>query len=298
MEIATLALFIDVARRGGFAAAARARGLDPSQVSRAIAALEAELAMRLFQRTTRRLALTESGAAYLARIEPLVAELADARDLAAGDGGLEGRLRLTASAAYGIERLVPLLGAFRQSFPRLRLELVLSDANLDLLAEHIDLAIRLGPSIPPGMIGVELHGVRYGLYAAPAYLAAAPPLRAPDDLPQHRCLLWTAPLQRGVWRFEAGDGRRAAIEPEGDLALSTPLALIGAARAGLGPTLLPDWLVTGDVAAGRLVDALPGWQATTASFGAGAWLIYPSRAWLPAKTRAVIDFLKARLGAG
>ncbi len=296
MEIASLQLFIDVARRGGFAAVARARGIDPSQVSRAVAALEAELAMRLFQRTTRRLALTEAGALYLARIEPLVDELAAARDLAARDGGLAGRLRLTASAAYGIARLVPLLGDFRREFPQLKLDLVLSDANLDLLAEHIDIAIRLGPSIPPGMVGVELHGVRYGLYAAPAYLAGSPPLAHPDDLARHRCLLWTAPLQRGEWRFEAADGRRAALEVDGDFALSTPLALVEAARAGLGPTLLPDWLVKPCVASGVLVDALPGWQASTASFGSGAWLIYPSRAWLPAKTRAAIDFLRARLG--
>ncbi len=296
MDIAALDLFIDVARRGGFAAVARARGLDPSQVSRSIAALEAELAMRLFQRTTRRLALTEAGALYLARIEPLVDELAAARDLAARDGGLEGRLRLTASAAYGIDRLVPLLGDFRREFPRLKLDLVLSDANLDLLAEHIDLAIRLGPSIPPGMIGVELHGVRYGLYAAPAYLAAAPPLGHPEDLARHRCLMWTAPLQRGEWRFERSDDSSVNIAVDGDFALSTPLALVAAARAGLGPTLLPHWLVKADVAAGTLVNALPGWRATTSTFGSGAWLIYPSRAWLPAKTRAVIDFLRARLG--
>ncbi len=296
MDLVTLQLFVDVAHAGGFAPVARARRLDPSQVSRAIAALEAELALRLFQRTTRRLSLTEAGAAYLARIEPLVAELAAAGDAARDAEGLSGRVRLTVSVAYGLVRIVPLLPAFRTDFPNLKLDLLMSDGNLDLVAEHVDLAIRLGPTIPPGAIGTTLHAMRYGLYASPGYLAAAPPLTHPSDLARHRCLHFTGPLQVTEWQFESRAGEPVTVAVEGDLAISSPLGLRDAVRAGLGPTLLPDWLVADDVAHRRIVPALPGWVATTARFGTGAWLLYPSREWLPAKTRATIDWLRARLG--
>ncbi|OYU14177.1 MAG: LysR family transcriptional regulator [Alphaproteobacteria bacterium PA4] len=297
MDLATLSLFIDVARQGSFSAVARQRDLDPSQVSRAIAGLEAELGLRLFQRTTRRLALTEAGSAYLARIEPLVDELAAAGDLARVAEGVEGRVRLTASVAYALERLVPLLPAFRARWPGLKLELIMSDANLDLIAEHVDLAIRLGPAIPAGAIGVQLHSMRYGLVASPAYLASAPPLREPADLARHRCLIFAGPLGRRDWLFDDGSST-TTVQVDGDFTLSSPLGIRDAARAGMGPALLPDWLVAADLAAGRLVDALPGHVATTASFGSGVWLIYPSRSWLPAKVRVTIDFLRDRLGTG
>ncbi len=297
MEIATLRLFVDVAHRGSFSAVARESGLDPSQVSRAIAGLEAELGLRLFQRTTRTLVLTDAGAAYLARVEPLVDELTAAGDLARVAEGVEGRVRLTCSVAYGLERVVPLLPAFRRTWPGLKLDVMMSDANLDLVADHVDLAIRLGPAISTGAIGVQLHAMRYGLYASPAWLATAPPLQTPADLVQHRCLLFAGPLARRDWLFTAVDGTTETVTVDGDLAISSPLGLREAARSGLGPTLLPDWLVAADIAAGRLVDALPGHVATSTAFGSGIWLLYPSRAWLPAKVRVTIDFLREHLPA-
>ena len=132
MDLGVLRIFIDVARRGGFSPVARDRDLDPSSVSRTIAVLEAELGVRLFQRTTRRLTLTEAGGLYFDRIEALVDHLDAARDdaLAISTGPL-GTLRLTASVAFCQACLMPLLPAFRQAFPALKLELLLSDANLD-----------------------------------------------------------------------------------------------------------------------------------------------------------------------
>lgn len=296
MDTGLLALFADIAHRGSFAAVARDRNVDPSLVSRGLATLEARLGLRLVQRTTRRLALTDAGVAYLARIEPLLAELEAAADAARDAEGPAGRLRLTASAAYGITRLIPLLAPFRALYPNIRLELLLSDANLDLIGEHIDLAIRLGPSIPAGAVGVRLHGMRYGLYASPAYVAATAPVAAPADLARHRCLLFAGPLQRREWRFTAADGVATDVAVDGDYSLSAPLAVLEAARAGLGPALFPDWLVANDVATGRLVHLLPGHVATTTGFGSDAWLLYPTRAHLPSRTRAAIDFLRARLG--
>lgn len=150
-------MFVEVARRGSFAAAARDRDVDPSSVSRAVALLEEELGVRLFQRTTRRVALTEAGEIYLARVTALVDELDFARDEARGvSTGPVGTLRLTASVAFGNTCLVPLLPEFRERYPGVKLELLLTDTVLDLVAERVDLAIRLGRRFDADFIATKL----------------------------------------------------------------------------------------------------------------------------------------------
>src|SRR5579872_6717564 len=144
MDIETLRLFVQVARRGSFAIVARDRGTDPSSVSRTIAALEDELQVRLLQRSTRRMTLTEAGAAYLARLESLIEELDHARDEALAVSARPiGTIRLTASVAFGQKCVAPLLPKLRQTCPDLGIDLILTDANLDLVSEGVDLAIRL-----------------------------------------------------------------------------------------------------------------------------------------------------------
>jgi len=166
---AVLRVFLEVVKRGGFAAVARDSNVDPSSISRAIATLESELGGRLFQRTTRKLTLTEAGESFLARIGPLVEELERAREEVASIGSEpSGTLRLSASVAFGQICLVPLLPAFRRAFPRLRLELLLSDANVDLIADRIDLAIRLAPSYRGDVVGSKLFATRYRIAASPA----------------------------------------------------------------------------------------------------------------------------------
>ncbi len=297
MDIGTLELFVEVARRGSFSAVARDRGLDPSVVSRAIAGLERALKARLFQRSTRNLALTEAGNLYLARIAGPIEALSEARDEAASaPGDPAGTLRLTASVAFGQALLVPLLGDFRRSFPRLQLELLLTDANLDLVEERIDLAIRLAPSYRADVIGARLMATRYRAVASPAWLAAHGPVAAPDRLARERCLLLSLPGFRARWLFRAVGGDAITEVPvTGDIMSSSVLAVRDAALAGLGPALLADWLIAPDLALGRLVDLVPGHDVTATSFGTAAWLLYPSRAYLPLKVRLVIDFLRARL---
>ena len=148
MDIESLRLCLEIARQGSFAAVARDRGLDPSSVSRMVAQLESRLGIRLFQRTTRRLAPTEAGDVFLSRIDGLIDELEHARDEAATISACPtGTLRLTASVAFGHTCLVPLLPAFRQKFPALRLELVLTDATLDLVAASADTACTRAGSV-------------------------------------------------------------------------------------------------------------------------------------------------------
>jgi DNA-binding transcriptional LysR family regulator len=298
MDLQALRDFVDVARRGSFAAVARERETDPSTISRSIAALEAALGTRLFQRSTRLLALTEAGGLYLARVEPLLEEMERAAEEARMVSATpSGTLRLTASVAFGQTWLVPLLPELRAAFPALRMELLLSDARLDLVAERVDLAIRLAPRIEGDFVAARLFRTRYRVCASPEYLAASPPLVAPPDLEAHRCLLSALPEYRSRWRFRAPDGTLSEVPVAGDLATTNALALRDCARAGMGPALLADWLVGADLAGGRLVDPFPGLEVTATDFETSAWLVYPSRSWLPAKVRAVIDLLRAKAAA-
>jgi DNA-binding transcriptional LysR family regulator len=296
MDLADLRLLHDVVRLGSIAAAARQRDTDPSSVSRAVAAAEHRLGLRLFQRTTRRLSLTEAGEAYLARALPLAEELAGLAEQARGiSGEPAGVLRMTASVTFGQRVIVPLLPAFRARFPQVAVEGLFTDSNLDLVADRIDLAIRLAPAVEGDVIAARLLDTRYRVVAAPGYLAAAARLDRPEDLVQHRALLFTLRAFRQQWRFRGSEGDITEVPVQGDITLSPAGTLRDAAIIGLGPALLPDWLVDDDIRAGHLVRCLPAWDVTATTFDTGAWAVYPSRPYLPAKVRAMIDFLRRAL---
>lgn len=297
MDLQALRTFVAVAREGSFAAVARTCGSDPSQISRAIASLEQELGFRLFQRTTRRMALTEAGALYLARAAAVVEELDHALDEAlATSRGPSGTLRLTASVAFGQACLVPLLPKFRADFPEMRLELILSDENLDLVANRIDLAIRLAPTIAADVVCSRLFRTRYRVCAAPSYLERAGRIGRPQDIATHDCLLFTLPQFRDHWLFRGARGGTAKVPVKGWLLLSNALALRQAMLDGQGPALLPDWLIGEDIAARRCIDLFPRHEVAATSFDTAAWLLYPSRRFLPRKVRDSIDFLRRALG--
>ncbi|HVO04048.1 MAG TPA: LysR family transcriptional regulator [Candidatus Cybelea sp.] len=295
METADLRTFVAVARRSSFAAVAREQNADPSSVSRAIAGIEAELGVRLFQRTTRRMVLTEAGALFLARVSPLIEELDRVQDEVVG-ARLEpsGPLRLTASVAFGAVRLTPLLPALRTAFPRLQFELLFTDDNLDLIAERVDLAIRLAPSYRADLIGVKLFPTRYHVVAGPRYLKREPAPRTPQELSRHACLLYALPEFRSRWLFKRSKVV-TEVPVQGSFIFSSALVIRTAAVDGLGPALLADWQIADDLKAGRLVDLFPGYQATATTFDTAAWLLYPSRTYIPRKVRAVIDWLRRNM---
>ncbi len=298
MELGHLAILLDVARRGGFAPAARLNDLDPSTVSRIVAGIESELGARLFHRSTRTLTPTEAGARFLARAEAIVETMAAARDEArSASDALDGALRLTASVAFGQRMIAPLLPALRDAHPALRLELLFTDARLDLVADRVDLAVRLGPEMAGDLVAAKLRATRYRVVASPDYLRAAP-LATPADLAGRSCLLLDLPAFRERWRFRDADGAALEIPVSGELVISSALALHDAAVAGLGPALLADWLIADALADGRLVDVFPAHAATATRFDTAAWIVYPARTFLPRKTRAAIDFFRARLGQG
>ncbi len=295
MDLTVVRTFIAVARHGGFSAVARAQGVEPSSVSRAISTLERELGERLFQRTTRKLTLTEAGGVYLDRVEPLLAQFEEATEEVRAHGrGPVGTVRLSISVAFGLVMIVPLLARFRDEFPAMTIELVMSDENLDLVGEGVDLAVRLAPSVEANVIASKLFETRYHVVAAPSWWATHH-LVEPDDLINHNVLRFARTGFRDRWLFQRAGDDIAAVPVGGKIIVSSPVALKDAALAGLGPALLPDWLIGPHLGAGSLIDCFPDLRVTATDFATGAWLIYPSREFLPKKVRVTIDFLRRHL---
>ncbi|MBW4471548.1 MAG: LysR family transcriptional regulator [Stenomitos rutilans HA7619-LM2] len=293
MELSVLQTFVDVVKQGSFAAVARERNVDPSSVSRAIAGLEEELGIRLLQRTTRQLSPTEAGMAYFQRIEPLVEEMQQAIDVAADMSGQpKGTLRITASVSFGLKRVVPLLPDFRSMYPDLTVDLLLTDTNVDLFTERIDLAIRLGLLADSTLVAQQLMKTRYFVCASPQYLQQWGHPKNPGDIEQHHCLLFPLAGFRSRWRFKHSDQEETEVFVQGHTMISNAIALQQCAIAGMGLALLPDWLIESDLGDGRLVNVFPSYDVTATEFDTAAWLVYPSRAYVPLKVRVFIDFLK------
>lgn len=296
MDISVLEIFVEVMRQGSFAAVARERNIDPSSVSRTIAALESEIGVRLFQRTTRQLAPTEAGITYFQRVEPLVEEMQQAI-IAAKDisGQPKGTLRVTASVSFGLKCIVPLLPKFEAMYPELTVELLLTDAVVDLFAERIDVAVRLGQLADSTFIAQQLMRTRYWVCASPDYLQQWGQPQTPSDVEQHNCLLFPLAGFRTRWTFKDKDGDLKEISVRGRTIISNALALQQCARAGMGLALLPHWLIDEDVDTNKLVNLFPHYQVTATDFNTAAWLVYPSRAYIPLKVRVFAEELKKHI---
>ncbi|MBW4658821.1 MAG: LysR family transcriptional regulator [Drouetiella hepatica Uher 2000/2452] len=293
MDISVLQLFIEVMKQGNFAAVARDRNLDPSSVSRAIASLEAELGIRLFQRTTRQLSPTEAGKIYFERIEPLVEEMQQAIDVAADASGQpKGILRVTASVSFGHKCIVPLLPQFASLYPDLTIDLLLTDAVVDLFTERMDVAIRLGLLADSTLIAQQLMRTHYSVCASPEYLKRSGSLEKPLDVEQQNCLLFPLAGFRSRWLFKDRNGALSEVAVSGRTLISSGIALQHCAIAGMGLALLPNWLIDEDLQTGTLINVFPDYEVTATDFSTAAWLVYPSRAYVPLKVRVFIDFLK------
>ncbi|MDJ0614489.1 MAG: LysR family transcriptional regulator [Rhizobiaceae bacterium] len=294
MDIDLIRTFISVERHGSFAAVARLEGVDPSSVSRKIAALELAVDLTLFERTTRRLNLTEAGRIYLERVTSLVDGFHEAAD-AARDAMVvpAGLLRITASVAFGERWLTPKVASFQKAHPQIDIELILTDAVVDISAEGIDLALRLGRHVEGSFIAAKLFDVNYHTVAAPSYIQRNGIPKTPGDLADHNCILFALPRFGPVWRFrKAADTSVEEIQPNSMLKISNALAIRRAALDGLGIALLADWTVSKDLENGDLVHLLPNYEGSATRFDAAAWIVYPSRNYVPARLRVFIDHLR------
>ena len=298
MDLSTLQLFVEVVRQGSFAAVARHRDMEPSSVSRAIAALEKELGIRLFQRTTRQISPTESGAMYYERIVPLLEEMKQAISAATEQSGNpQGSLRVTASVSFGLICIVPLLPEFEAAYPDLNVDLVLTDSVLDLVGERIDVAIRLGVMADSSLIAQRLIPTQYFICASPQYLAQHGTPQRPQELPLHECLRFPLSGFRSRWIFKNSTGEIDEVTVQGRTIISSAIALRDCAIAHMGLALLPHWLIQPDLDTGRLVNVFSDYAITATNFDTAAWFVYPSKRYMPLKVKVFMDFLKQSLGA-
>lgn len=296
MEIDSVRVFVDVMKQGSFAAVARQRRADPSSISRSIASLEAELGFRLFQRTTRRLAPTEAADEYFTRVEGLIGEFDLASEAALDLVSLPtGTLRVTACTSFGQRVMAPILPELRSRYPDLAIDLHLVDHTVDIVEEKIDLAVRFGNKPEGNFIVSRLVPRHFRVCASPEYIERNGRPDDPRELEERDCLRFSMPGYRSAWKFRRKGESVFSVPVAGHLLVSHGATMTKCAVAGLGPALLPDWLCTKEIAAGELIDFFPDYECTATDFDTSAWLVYPSRSYVPVKLRVFIDFLREKV---
>ncbi len=295
MDTAKLKIFVAVYRAKSFAVVAKQRNLAASSISRAIAGLEEDLGLRLFQRTTRTLKPTQAAERYFLRVEPLLEELDLAQQEALGETVQpSGLLRVSASSSFGQLVLAPLLGKFQKTYPKIKLDLDLSDSRVDLIAQQFDLVIRHGRLNDSSLVARKLVDVNYQLVASSTYLKHATKIRQPSDIIQHNLLGFTYRDLNKQWFFSQGNtSHKLAINPS--ISLSSAAAIKQCVNNDMGLALLADWTVREDLKSGKLVQVLSEWQVTGANSESAIWLVYPSRAFMPNKVVVFSKFLLEHL---
>ena len=289
IELADLAVLIQAVQQGSLSAAGRRLGLTPVAASRRLAALEAEVGARLVHRTTRSLSLTPEGEAFLPHAEAMLAHAEDGRAAVGGSGeGAGGLLRIAASVPFGRKVLTPMLVVFLEEHPRLKVELLLSDAVVDIAAQGVDVAIRFGELRDSTLVARRLSDNYRGLYAAPVYLTQHTAPTKVADLRQHECLAIPAGLH---WTFER-NGRTIRQTVAGRFAADSMEALHEAAIQGMGIVQLSAWNVRDDLADGRLVEII---LADGAVPDHGIWAVLPTRRLIPRKVHLFLDELSNHL---
>lgn len=287
---AHLDAFVASADEGSFSAAARRLGITPPAVSKSVARLERGLGVRLFQRSTRSLSLTEAGERLYAQVRAPWLEIGDAlAQSQQGAGKPAGTLKVSLAPTVGRTYFVPLLAGFLERYPDIVPDLHFDNRQVDLIAEGFDVAIGGGLALSEGLVARELAPVRIVLVAAPAYLALHGEPTTPADLVRHRGLLrrsmGTGRLVPWVLRSEEGGEVVASVRPVA--VLDDPEALASAAACALGIAMLPLPHALGLLQRGELVRVLPAWSAETRPLS----IYYSSRKLLPAKVRAFVDHI-------
>jgi DNA-binding transcriptional LysR family regulator len=289
-DLEAWAIFAAVAEHRSFSAAAEAIGLSKATVSKAVSRLEAQLGQSLFHRTSRRLALTE-GAQPLAEHARRMLGEATAAEEAARDAASTpaGRIRVAAPMSFGVTSVSPLLADFLLAHPGVEIDLSLSDAKVDIVAEGFDIALRIADLPDSSLRARRLCGIDVHHVAAPAYLDRHGTPRHPAELGEHRLLGYANAT--GPWHFRGPGGAEVSVRAAGPLTANSGDALLPALLAGLGIARLPGFIVGPHLAAGRLAEILPGWTAPPV----GLHLLTPPSPLRPARVEALIAFLAAHL---
>jgi DNA-binding transcriptional LysR family regulator len=296
-RLQTMKTFVRVVDEGGFVAAARVLELDQARVTRHVADLERHLGVKLLERTTRSMRLTEAGQTFLARCRDILSDVAEAEALVSrSHQDMGGRVRLALPTLFGKEESVAQqLTELHEAFPDITVEVAMLDRAVDPVAEGFDVVIMDAAfGVSATAVARPLLELPFMLYAAPAYLQRRPMPTTPEALSAHHCVAQWASGDSGHaqerWTLEHADGARESVDVRVALRTNTYALAVDAVRCGLGLGRLAPRLLSDDLAAGRLVPVLPGWRAGKLSFN----LVYPGRRMTPRRVRYVIDTILAQ----
>jgi len=290
-HLESMGVLLEVVDAGSLSAAGRKLGMPLATVSRKLSELEAALKTRLLIRSTRQLTLTESGRGYVAACRRILEDVNEAQRAAAGEyTAPRGELIVTAPVVFGRLHVLPVLTGFLQAYPEVNIRLALGDRNLNLLEDHVDLALRIGTLPDRGLIATQLGSLRRVVCASPAYLSRKGTPRCLQDLATHDCVSFDLFAVGDTWRFQVEDADKVVpIHPR--LTVSTAEAAIDAAIAGLGVTCVLSYQVESALRAGDLVLVLESFEPTPLPVS----FVYASQGRLPLKLRALLDFAAPRL---
>lgn len=291
-RIPEVEFFVEVIARQSFTDAAEALGVSKSHVSKQVSQLEDRLGVRLLNRTTRKLGLTDAGEAFYDRARRILEELdAAERDIMQLNTVPRGVLRLSAPMSFGVQYLSPILTDFVAEHTELELDLHLTDRTVGLIDEGFDLVVRIGSLADSSFMARKLAPARLVMVASPDYLAHHGEPQSGQELHEHQCLHYTYQASGSTWRLDAPGGSTVSIAVRGRVKANSGNVLLDATRSGLGIAIMPEFLCHDALRAGEVVEVLPEWSPGQLAI----WALYPHSRHLSAKVRACVDHLVEKL---
>jgi DNA-binding transcriptional LysR family regulator len=279
-------VFVAVVQKRSFSAAARALDVSKSAVSKRINRLEQQLGVRLLHRTTRKLSLTEAGERYFEHAVQAVKAATQAEDAATElQGEPQGRLKVSSSMSFGRLHVAPLIPRFMQRYPKLQVDLVMDDRNVDLVADGIDIAIRSGTLADSTLIARKLSPLRQMLCASPDYIRRHGEPMSPAELEQRNCILFSYSIDANEWTLYKGN-EVETVSVSGNYRVNNSEAILEALVEGIGIGRLPTFIAGPALKSGKLVQVLSAYRIPNHTF----YAVFPEREYMPAKVRAFIDF--------
>ena len=289
-----MVVFVKVVEAGSFSAAARQLGSSPSAVSRSIARLEKALAIRLLQRTTRKLRLSDAGEEVFRRCREMAGAAQAVMDLSGRfTREAEGLIRVSVPKAVGRYVIHPHMPEFLRRYPKVDVQLILEDRYVDLIDDNVDLSIRITDEPPPGLVGRELFPIEHLLCATPQYLAEQGVPQQPEDLREHSCIVLGEIPADARWKFRQGS-KSVTVGVRGRYAANHTGVRLDAVLQDIGIGSLPYFTARQALEEGRVIQVLPEWDFI-ASYHGGVWLLQTPTRYLQPKLRVFIDFLVERL---
>jgi len=290
-RLEAMSTFLAVVETGSLSAAARRLNTPLATVSRKVSDLESHLQTKLFNRSSRKLVLTDAGSSYVAACKRILADVTEAERAASGEySAPTGELVVTSPVGLGRICLIPILADFLKAYPDIEVNLMLADRVLSLFQEHIDVGLRIGSLPDSSMIALRVGSVRRVVCASPAYLAARGTPRTPDDLAGHDCISYSGFISPDVWTF-VRDETEVAVPVRARLVVGSAEAACEAACSGIGITSVLSYHIQKAQERGELTTLLDEFQPATIPVN----LVYTANRFLPIKVRAFLDFAAPRL---